>query len=128
MQPLAARRTLHPRAHAHSPPVCSSSPPLLRSPCRYRSAIGAEMAGVMALEKVRLLRDFPPYTHPSPCERRGALAPAPPARLYEHARMFSIPGPHPPTEALLARMVHRRAIFFCRARSGLALRSAQSAS
>ena len=40
--------------------------PLLRSPCRYWSLFSAEMAGVMAMEKVRLLREFPPYTHPSP--------------------------------------------------------------
>ena len=70
------------------------------------------MANVLALEKVCLLRDFPPYSHPSPCERRGTLAPAHPSRLFEHARMFSISGPNPPAKALLARLVHRMAILF----------------
>ena len=70
------------------------------------------MAIMMAVEKVRLLSDYPPYTHPSPCERRGALAPAPPSRLYEHARMFCIPDPSPPPKALAARLVHRMAVAF----------------
>ena len=53
--------------------------PLPPSPYRCGSLIGAEIASVMALEKVRLLRASTPYTHPSACERRGTLAPAPPS-------------------------------------------------
>ena len=66
----------------------------------------------MALEKVRLLRDSTPYSHPSPCERRGTLAPAHPSRLFQHARVFSLPGPNPPPKALLARLLHRMAMIF----------------
>ena len=64
---------------------------------------------------------FPPHTHPTPCERRGALHSAHPSHLFEHARLFNIPGPNPPTKALLARLVHRRAIFFVERGLGLAL-------
>ena len=79
------------------------------------------MAGVMALEKVRLLRDSTPYSHPSPCERRGTLAPAHPSRLFQHARVFSLPGPNPPPKALLARLGAQDGNIFVERALGLAL-------
>ena len=65
------------------------------------------MLSEAAAEQVRPERAHPPYTPPSTCERRGALASAPPSRLFEHARVFNIPGPNQPMKALLARVVHR---------------------
>ena len=68
------------------------------------------MLSEAAAGQVRPERARTPYTLPSTCERRGALASAPPSCLLQHARMHSIPGPNPPTKARLARLVHRMAL------------------